>query len=164
MSHYPILMSERHRHRNRERAREWLVWGFGSRVVVWWFLWSVWARPDPDVLLGNSSRRLNSLNTKKKKKVSRCFKFCFKRGVSGPTSLCDFTRLVLSRHACKHGYQREKKKKLLPDVSVVYVWVKIAFLFTLNLHLSLGRKCIENVSGQQLRLGSSSSSLYVVTK
>lgn len=138
-------MGERRGHRGREREAGLRVWqplgGFG----LVGFLWSVRARPDPDVLLGNSSSCLNRQEKKKteEKKQAWRIKFCFKHAVLVLLPLCDFTRLVLSRHACKHGYQQ----------SVVYVGGKIAFsFFKLEFTFVFGEeKCIENVSGQQSR-------------
>lgn len=76
-----------------QKQRRRLVGGFGSCSAVWWFL------------CRRSWRVVRKRLEQPEWNESRLFRF-----VSVPTSLCDFTRLVLSRHTCKHGYQGEKKK------------------------------------------------------
>lgn len=105
---------------------------------------SVRARPDPDVLLGNSSRRLNSRRKKKQKEKDErereretspdALSFCFRRGVFLSVISPDW---FLSRRACKHGYQREEGRAERADASVVYVGLKIAFPFSNWIYICL---------------------------
>lgn len=99
------------------------------------------------------------LGLEKKTKQSWRFTFCFKHGV-----LLVVPSVISTDWFCPDMHVNTVIREGSKNSLLMCLWVKIAFLFKLNLHLSLGRKCIENVSGQQLSLGSGSSSLYVVTK
>ena len=59
-------MGERHRAGQREREAGLRVW-----QLLGGFWWFVCECSDPDVLLGNSSRRLNSRRKKKQKEKER---------------------------------------------------------------------------------------------
>lgn len=140
MSHYPVLMGERHRAGQGERG--WSE-GLAAARLVWWFVcecsssarsWRV-VRKQLETLKQPEEEKTKRERGERERETSPdALSFCFRRGVFLSVISPDW---FLSRRACKHGYQRGEGRAERADASVVYVGLKIAFPFSNWIYICL---------------------------